>query len=392
MNQITNIVANELNRSYNRGGRGNGQEEQTSDGNVVKISSQSANIWYTVSIVNRLIFNPPDPARSVPKDAILSFTRNSTILNKPDKFRVCVSRLSIPSSSIPLFLYPQQPEAYTVTLSYVPEDPLQPVIQETVNVAYVQDNVGDAYEGMRPVYYIQSMLNFVNTAFREAFDNIVVAVADIGEQYAPTSPPYIKYDSETKLLSLYAWGSYPPAPATPVGYANTQRYGIFMNKPVFDNFFSGFFSREVLTGNGQFNGIQLLTQDYGDNVVEISEQYYVVMREEFSSAPLFNKVDRVIVSSGMIPTTGQVLATSQQQSIPVLLDFILPDINLDRRRFEYTPFIYRWFDLAQTHPLKAFDLSFRILFETGELVLLKINGGQRVDCTLLFTPKDCCYQ
>ena len=206
-NQITNIVANELNRSYNRVGRGGGKEEQTSDGNVVKISSQSANIWYTVSIVNRLIFNPPNPARSVPKDALLSFTRNSTILNKPDKFRVCVSRLSIPSSSILLFLYPQQPEAYTVTLSYVPEDPLQPIIQETVNVAYVQDNVGDAYEGMRPVYYIQSMLNFVNTAFREAFDNIMVAVADIGELYAPVEPPYIKYDSETKLLSLYAWGS-----------------------------------------------------------------------------------------------------------------------------------------------------------------------------------------
>jgi hypothetical protein len=277
-----------------------------------------------MSIVNPLIYDPPNPALSVSKIAKLTFTRNTEILRNPDQFRVCVTRLSFPSASIPLFLYPKEPSTYTVTLSYVPDNPLQPIIQVTRDVLFVNPNIGDAYQEYNPVYYIQTMIDFVNAAYTEAYNQIVADVILIGETYDIDTPPYIQYDQNTKLLKLYAQDTY----------QDNEKRGIFMNKPLFDDFFSGFYSREILIGINQFNGIQLLVQQYIDNSETVLGTDYLIMTEEFSSAPLFNKVDRIIVSSNMIPVNNTFLATQTQQSIPVLLDYIIPDENLDRRRRE----------------------------------------------------------
>ena len=240
---------------------------------------------------------------------------------------------------------------------------------------------------LQPVYYYQTILDFVNNAYEDAYNDIVAQVALIGEVYTPTASPYILYEPQTRLFKLYAQGALGGT-----GYLDTDKYGIYMNKPLFDDFFSGFYSREVLGGAGQFNGIQLIVQDYGNNIIDVNGVDFVVMNEQFSSAPLFNKVDRVIVASNMIPVQDTYIATQQQESTPVLLDYILPDENLDRRRYEYNPNIYRWFDLKQTQPMKNFDVQFSILYEDGRIIRLKINGNQRLDMTLLFTAKDCNYQ
>jgi hypothetical protein len=329
-----------------------------------------------------LIYDPPNPSLSVPKIAKLSFTRNNDILRNPSHFRVCITRLSFPSSSVPLFLYPKEQSTYTVTLSYIPNNPLEPIIQVTRDVIYINANVGDTYSEYNPVYYIQTMIDFVNDAYEQAFLQISADVDDIGEVYGIANAPFLIYDQENKLIKLYAEDVY----------LDNEKRGIFMNKPLFDDFFSGMYSREVLTGINQFNGIQFIIKQYVDNLQTIGGIDYLIMTEEFSSIPAFNKVDRIIVSSNMIATNQTIIATQAQESIPVLLDYILPDSNLDRRRFEYNPNIYRWVDLSQTAPLRNFDVSYYILFEDGKLIPLKINGNQRVDMTLLFTPKDTCYQ
>jgi len=168
-----------------------------------------------------------------------------------------------------------------------------------------------------------------------------------------------------------------------------------MNKPLFDDFFSGFYSKEVLFGANNFNGIQLLVQDFGNNKQEIpsgSGDFFTIMKEEFSSIPLFNKTDRIIVSSNMIPVQPQFIATQQDIQLNVLLDFIVPDTYIDRRRLEYDPKIYKWYDLRQQQQLTKFDLKYYILYEDGNVIELFINGNQRVDQTILFTPKGTMYQ
>jgi hypothetical protein len=356
------------------------KDEDYQEVKVINLDSKSSNIYYTASVVNNLTYNPPDPVRSIPKEARITFTKNNTILSHPDDFRVCVTRCSIPSASIPLFLFPKEEATYTITLSY--NDGIAPVVQETVNVVYVNTSIGNIYQQYQPVYYIQEMLNFINSAFLTAYNNIVTAV---GGPYTPTTSPVLRYNQETKLIELVA-SSF---------YEDIATFGIFMNKPLFDDFFSGLFSREVLSGIGGFNGVQLLVQDYGDNNVELpsgSGNFFDVMLEEFSSTPLFYKADRIIVSSNMIPVQNIYIATQRDVQLSVLLDFILEDTNLDRRRLEYKPEIYKWYDLIQQQPLKQFDLLFNVLYDDGQIIPLYINGNSRIDITLLFTPKGSFYQ
>jgi len=363
--------------------------EKEQDENIIKVSadvdSKSDNIYYTTSIINRLVFNPPDPVRSIPKRAELQFTRNTTILNNPSNYRCCITRLSIPSSAIPLFLFPKDEAHYTVTLSFDPGLTPADIIQETVNINYIQSNIGDPYEQYQPVYYVQEMLNFINLAYLTAYNNIVAAVTLAGYTYEPITAPKILFDQETKLLKLISSDFY----------ENFTKYGIFTNKPLFDDFLSGFYSKEVLFGTNNFNGIQFIIQDFGNNTQEIplgSGDFFIIMTEEFSSIPLFNKTDRIIVSSNMIPVSPQFIATQQDIQLNVLLDYIVPDINIDKRRLEYEPSIYKWYDLRQSQPLNKFDLKYYVLYEDGNIVELWINGNQRIDQTLLFTPKGTMYQ
>lgn len=349
------------------------------------VSSMSNNIFYNISIINPVLLNPPNPAISIPKIAKLSFTRDSTILNNPDQFRVAVSRLSFPSY-LPLFMYPTSPSYYTITLSFVPTNPIEPVIQITKNLTFVASNIGfgDPYTqlGYNPVYYVQTLLNFVNQAYEEAYDEIVIAVNAIGENYEPVKAPYITYNPTTEVLNMVA--SYP--------YTNITKYGIFMNMPLFDDFFSGFYSRLVSSNIGGFNAYQIIIQDYGNNKIVIDGNDYIDQKEEFGSAKLFNKIDRVVVQSNMIPLNANQIGTSQQVSSNALLDFILPDILNDRRKIDYTPINYKWHELQQTHALRSIDIDMQIVYETGEIVPLFLNANSRLDMTLLFVPKGCMYQ
>ena len=343
------------------------------------INANSVNIYYTLSILNKLIYDPPNPVRSIPKIAKTIFTKNDIILNNPEDYRVCITRLSIPSNAIPLFLFPVEEASFTISLTYV-NGPVN--VQYTKNINYIQSNIGDPYERFQPVYYIQEMLNFVNTALSEAYDDIK---ADVGVNYTPTQAPFIRFDSKTKLFSLIAHDDY----------LDINKFGIFMNKPLFDGFFSGFYSRSALFGLGQFNGIQLLPQNLGNNIIEIPAGggiFFVIQDEEFSSVSAWYKADRILVSSNMIPINTSNLATQLDIQLNVILDFILPDVELDRKRYEYNPMIYKWYDLKQQKNLRKFDLSYYILFESGNIIELYINGNNRIDTTLLFTNKNCLYQ
>ena len=98
------------------------------------INANSVNIYYTLSILNKLIYDPPNPVRSIPKIAKTIFTKNDIILNNPEDYRVCITRLSIPSNAIPLFLFPVEEASFTISLTYV-NGPVN--VQYTKNINYI---------------------------------------------------------------------------------------------------------------------------------------------------------------------------------------------------------------------------------------------------------------
>jgi len=340
-----------------------------------QVGSPSSNIYYNVTIRNNVNINTPNPASSTAKLANFRVNRADVILAKANNYRVCVSRFSIPTGLLPLFLFPKEEAFYTITLSF---DDGVTIHQRTENIVYVPSNIGDVYEEFQPIYYINTLLEYVNLAFQNAF-----AVLSLIAGYTPTVPPYITYDSDSKLFSLWA-----EAP-----YLNEQVYGIFMNRPLFDDFFSTFYSREVLSNlPGGFNGIQLLVKNQYTNGVTINGNPGFKMTQEFSTAELFNHADRLVISTSSMPINPTIIGTERQQVLRSIADYVLDDDNQNRQRLQYNPTIYRWVDLISHDALRQIDLSVFVIYKNNVPLPLYIAGNAEVLVQLFFTLQNSQYQ
>ncbi|NIQ15519.1 MAG: hypothetical protein GTO02_14315 [Candidatus Dadabacteria bacterium] len=350
-------------------------KEEIQKVHVVNDGSPSTNIYYNVTIRNVVSIVSPNPAISIPKLANFRVNRADSILSQANNYRVCVSRFSIPTGLLPMFLFPKEEGFYTTTLSF--NDGIT-IHQQTENVVYVPSNINDVYEEYQPIYYINTLLEYINTAFQNAFN-----VLSIIPGYAPTAAPFLTYDPVTKLFSL--WAQEP--------YEDEQEYGIFMNKPLFDDFFSTFYSREVLSNLFfGFNGIQLLVKDQYTNGVTISGSPGFKMTQELSSVELFNHADRLVISTASMPINPTIIGTERQQVIPALQDYVLPDDSQTRTRYEYTPTLYRWVDLISNLPLRQIDLQVFIIYKNNVALPLYIAGNAEVLIQLFFTYQNSQYQ
>jgi len=354
---------------------------------VAGLESPSQNIYYTLSIINSVVVDPNGilPSISIPKIAEYNVDRSNVILSNPSKYRVAVSRLSIPSGLIPLFLYPTNPSYYTVTLSYFDGVTTQ---QFTRNVTYVQSSVGDPYAQNRPVYHINEMIQYVNLAFQQAYDDAVAALGAL--VYLPKERPYLTFDSKTQLITMYC----------ETEYLDFSTYGIFFNTSLYENFFSALYAREAASGTlTGFNGYQVLPQNLYTNVDQNAtlpggggpvDLYKVI--EEFSTTALFNQLDRIAVTTHRMPISGDLLGTQQDSRARILYDFILPDKLSDKTKFELDPTRLRWRELYSHTPMTTVDLQFYLVYNDGNILPLYIQSDQRIDCQLLFVPTGTFYE
>ena len=368
--------------------RGEQKQEESNPIRIVGgLESPSANIYYTLSIINKVVLDPAGilPSISVPKIAEYGVNRTNTILSNPSNYRVALSRLAIPSGLIPLFLYPTNPSYYTVTLTYYDGVFYN---QYTRNVTYVPSNVGDPYGEFRPVYHINEMIQYVNVAFQQAYDD---AIADLGALvYLPKERPYLTFDSKTQLITMYCEEEY----------LDFATFGIFMNTTLYENFFSSLYAREAVSGSlTGFNGYQIIPQNLFTNVDQNAtlpggaapvDLYKVI--EEFSTTALFNQLDRIVITSHRMPINSQLLGTQLDERAKILFDFILKDLVQTKTKYELDPTRLRWTDLISHTPMTSVDLQFYLVYNDGQIVQLYIQADQRIDASLLFVPKGSFYQ
>lgn len=353
-----------------------------------EVVSKSTNIYYNLSIVNRVIEDPAGilPSISVPKLAEFQVNRANSIITKPSDYRVAVNRFACPTGLIPLFLFPENESYYTISLTY--NDGVNPITQITKNIVYIPSAVGDPYanQGLQPVYYIQELINYVNVAYQEAYDDMKTA---LGATYLPEDRPYLTYDATTRLITMWCQEEY----------LDFSTNGIFMNTTLFLDFFSGLYAREASTNIlGQFSAYQIIPQNLLTNVdLNLAlpdgtpSTFYRVV-EEFSSAPLFNQLDRLVLTTSRLPIDTQLLGTQVDERANILLDFILPDNQGTKQKYEYEPKILNWTDMKSNTPLTNVDLKVYLVYNDGKILPLYISGSQRIDITLKFVPKGCIYQ
>jgi len=367
--------------------RGKQEQKQGQPIEIVSgLESPSQNIYYTLSIINQVVTDPAGilPSISVPKVAEYNIDRSNVILSDPSKYRVAVSRLSIPSGLIPLFLYPSNPSYYTITLSYFDGVSTQ---QFTRNVTYVPSSVGDPYGQYRPVYHINEMIQYVNLAFQQAYDDAIAALGAL--VYLPKERPYLTFDSKTQLITMYC----------ETEYLDFNTFGIFMNTTLYENFFSALYAREAVSGSlTGFNGFQIIPQNLFNNVNQnvtlpggaVPVDLYLVI-EEFSTTALFNSLDRIAITSHRLPISGDLIGTQQDTRARILYDFVLPDTIQNKVKYELDPTRLRFRELHSHTPMTTIDLQFYLVYNDGQIVPLYIQADQRIDCQLLFVPRGCFY-
>lgn len=247
-----------------------------------------------------------------PIQAVYQSNLNQAILDDPSKFKLSVIRFLIPSSTIPIFLFPTTPGYYKVTLTYSNTD-------FQTAVAY-SGNTPNPYLP-QPVYHFQDMVTQINLAFQQSFNALNTTYPGV-----VTNPPYMVYDTVTQLFTIYV----------PTNYENTVN--IYMNSnlySLFNNFNVKFFGFNSPSGKD----VQLLVQDNHNND-ELSGYYS--FPQEYVALYYWYDLRKINITTNMSVGTEVNALPVNQASVtdynPLLVDFEPLQINNESRAvYQYQP-------------------------------------------------------
>lgn len=216
-------------------------------------------IYYNVLIPNTIRNNPSTNAI----DCKYTETRTPPLLFNPEDWYISIIRFLVPAQLIPIFIF-DAPSAldpispYSVTLSFGGND-YQQFLQYVPldNTQVIPNNTTNTSEFFYYVYNYNDMITYINTAFREAFARLKNDFPAV----EATEPPFILYDTNTQLFSLYAQQTY--------GSTSTPAIEIYMNSNL-ERFFGDGFEFEF-NGNNTVNGKDnlLLIRNFGTNSVQV---------------------------------------------------------------------------------------------------------------------------
>jgi hypothetical protein len=309
--------------------------------------------------------------------------RSTPIIENPNNYYLSIVRFIIPTSYIPIAIYPSvngvaDNTKYSVTLN-----------NTQIFLTYVPaSNLTLTDPDYFFIYSFQQFIDMVNVALASAY-TIVGGPAN--------SPPYMVYDAQTALFSIIAEADYDDT-------LNYQLYFNFNLFALFDNFLS------IRNGNGTTLGkdVQIIIKNTGNNSVEAHPEGYAPplskngwqMSGEYVSTYLFNSVRSLVFISNTLPVANEALNVQNTSTITtgntnrkILTDF---EFNIEsglsnntiRSYVQYIPFgEYRLIDLKSNSPIYCFDTQ--IYFQTKDLNIypLYINPNESISMKVLFRSK-----
>ena len=322
------------------------------------------NIYYNIDIINR-------NSNLIPEQAVYDVNRVDPILTNPSKYVVSVARFEIPTT-IPLFIFPE-PSKYELLVAL--EDltnPLVPIVSK-FPVVFVDYCTACFYE--RGVYYVNHLLKMVNTTFQTCYDNMKL----INPGYLPTQAPYITYDPATTLMTLWADEEY----------LDIDRYQILMSNIIHNQFFGSFLSKAFFQNITAINktDVQLLVENQYTNEETINGTKFYKMVGEYSTLPLFNQIQQILIESDSMNIDGEIQSGTLPNVKRLLTDFEPPSDVSNRQYYTYNPSIYRWYNLLSTTPMNRISCKVFITYSTGQEFPLYLLYNELVSIKLLFKLK-----
>ena len=367
------------------------------------IRNNGDKVYYNITIA-------PDGENSLsgePVPAEYSDVRTTPIFyEQPDHFTLSVVRFSIPTSEIPLQIFPvdlnppnvninQGLPSVTLVWNNIPRQRFTTWITQRPNslipatLALARDT---RYTEYYSVYSIDHLLRIYNEAFENAYFDILADGAPV------TAPPFFQYDPVTNLISLYVPENYDAA-----------NVGIYVNNMLGRNFGNSFLQSVLGYGIVAGQDIQLIYDFTGFNIVDnirrdvYPVQNYLFVTQEYNTLALFSSFAGLVLTTSSIPIRNEWVSATQanfpgdQQPANNRNNFfnILTDFELNQTDgyklgsyVNYTPTAeYRRHTLNSTTPIFKIDLKVYWRDTYSNLRELFVPAQNPLTVKLLFEKK-----
>lgn len=356
---VQKYIANRLMKNASSINQMKGGQDQAD----VKAEPPDDNIYVNVTKYNPL---------SNPNFNILSesnITQASAVLDNPSDYRICCERFTIPSSVLPLFVYPSDVIAESIYRVEVYDTQTQ--INSIKPLQYVEWNQGYTdYD--RGVYYYDFLLTLINEALRlcylEASQNPLFPIL-------PANTPKIFYEASTQL---FYWN-------LPSDFALyfSERIQIRLSRDLIDSYFPSFASKYYLDPN-HLQGHILFLQNKPLAGMTSFNQY-----NQSPCIGVWSSASKILVLSNTIPVSGEVISSSNQKSQTVLMDFeIEAGSSYNTEPFQFYSNLHRWYDMISNQPLSQLQITCQVVFRDGSQFPMLISRGEFMSFKFLIRKKN----
>ncbi len=289
-------------------------------------------------------------------------------------WEVAVARFRIPSHSIPIFIFKNNLYYLTLTDILGVDHTFPIVFVPITNVATFNENY---------IFSYNQWVELINTTFTTAWN-------DIPAISRPVVPPFVLYNSETQLFSVYGTSEYAST------YNEAGKTQIWFNSYLIEKLDSsslqGFY--QAINNVKYFN---IYIKAHGSNLITagpttilncspaVAMTAYFQMTQEFKALFVLSDFDTLLLKCAKLPVVSEYNSSaigSSDQFINMMTDFEPTfDNNFNNHSdFQYNPQIYRWTSLSSNSNLRDMDLS--VFWRDIEGTVRQINLGPNQQATL----------
>ena len=310
------------------------------------------------------------------KDILAEYhqNRSQAVLDDPTQYKVWIERFEMEGVNIPLWTGVDKNLEFTIV--YAPD---AITIVEPI-----------AIPATLPIYNTETVVDYINEAFVNAYNQLVVAYDAIhgaGAWVANGSvghePFGLDYDPVTELFTFYA--------SIQNESSDPNRVDLYFNHELYVLFAGNYYDPVYLVPNSH---LILFLNGYGDlNHVTLPDSItYIQNQASFSTDEIWHDIKQVVITSTSLGMRPIQIGTVGQDGNPayndVLLDFDVVINNTvtsgPATRIVYIPYNYRITDMAKSSPLNFLQFQVFARTRTQRLIPLTIPSMRSMSLLCVF--------
>jgi len=315
----------------------------------------SDNIYYNIEISKTL-----DPQQlGIFGQIKYSENRVEPILENPSNYHLAVVRFNLPAQLLPIFVWPGD-DKYYIKMTFGSTDVIK-------YLKFISNTTGNDFYG-NTIWDYQEMIDIVNKTLSDAYNEL----KSLEPSMTPTEPPFITYDSVSKLL---IWNIEKL-------YANTTK--VYFSNVLFIRYFNSF---QVYHPDPKIE-YQMLCKDNGNNSKTINNKDYFSTYQEYVTINLWGSIKSILFETNTIPTSLEFLSGQNNITRQVLTDFLPTEEINNRSHIQYFPQgSLRFYDLNSNSPLRRIDLSLLWEDREGNVYPIYLQDNEKFTMKILFRKK-----